>query len=333
MCKSDTGEYDEVSSVFAIPNSRGRIYVETTDTFKAFELLKGGLFVSWKSMYVVPIHEREQLLSPVRSRKVVKVGGWVRIRCGLYRRDIAQVQDFDENEKFYNLKVVPRIKPPVPMSRTGKRARIHNDRPTPQRLRRADAISKYGKNKVKERDEGFEFKSHFYNEDGLRIIRLRHDAIQRISPTMQQIRPFVDAAIERIQFNHPLPEDVTINTYNDEDIFATGEIDINDIDIEPFLSVGVEVLVVGGDVGGIKGRVVAISTKRTVTISTTEHIDGSSSTIQVEANTRDVRPVFSVGESVTVKLGAFEGRRGIVEAAGQVTIILRDKDMSLEVID
>ncbi len=210
-------------------NSRGRIYVETTDTFKVFELLKGFQPVSWRSMYVVPIHEREQLLFTVRSRKVIKVNGWVRIRCGLYRRDIAQVQDFDENEEFYNLKVVPRIKPPVPTTRLGKRARIRTDRPTPQRLRKADAISKYGKNSVKTRDEGFEFKSHFYDKDGLRLIRLRHDAIVRISPTMEQIQLFMDAAIERIQIDHPQPENVTANTYNDQDVFASGKIDINDL--------------------------------------------------------------------------------------------------------
>ncbi len=56
------------------------------------------------------------------------------IRCGLYRRDIAQVQDFDENEEFYNLKVVPRIKPPHPNDKTRKTsARIQIDRPTPRR--------------------------------------------------------------------------------------------------------------------------------------------------------------------------------------------------------
>ncbi len=217
-----------------------------------------------------------------------------------------QVQDFNENEEFYNMKVVPRIKPPIPMTRLGKRARIRSDRPTPQCLRKADAISKYGKNSVKDRDEGFEFRTHFYNKDGLRVIRLRHDAIMRISPTMEQIQPFMDAAIERIQIDHPLPEKATANMYKDQDVFATGKIDINDLDLEPFLSVGIEVVVVGGKQGDLIGRVVAIST-RTVTISTTTHIDGSSATIEVEVevNTRNVRPLFCVGDSATVKLGFF----------------------------
>ncbi len=87
------GEYDGIASVFSVPNSPGRIYVEASSSLKAFELLKCAEHVYWNNMYVVPVHERQQLLSPERTRKDVKPGGWVRLRSGLYRRDIGQVQD------------------------------------------------------------------------------------------------------------------------------------------------------------------------------------------------------------------------------------------------
>ncbi len=51
----------------------------------------------------------------------------------------------------------------------------------------------------------------------------------------------------------------------------------------------------------------------------------------MEVNTRNVRPLFCVGDSATVKLGFFAGRRGIIEEVGRENVILRDRDSSQEV--
>ncbi len=103
-----------------------------------------------------------------------------------------------------------------PCSKTNKAAPFRKKSTLRQRLRRSRRIRKYGSRSVRklERDEDededeyedeedfnkgdFEFKKNRYNEGGLRYLRFRHDAIDATRPTLEDIHPFLDAAMEKI---------------------------------------------------------------------------------------------------------------------------------------
>ncbi len=97
------------------------------------------------------------------------------------------------------------------------------------------------------------------------------------------------------------------------------------------LNAGTDVEITAGEQRGMRGRVVGISTKGTVTIREAKDSESSGSTIDVEVRVEEVRPVFKVANSVTVKHGVFAGRSGIVEEVDGATIVIRDGDTSQEV--
>ncbi len=114
--------------------------------------------------------EHVELLSPNQVPKDIEINSWVRIRSGLYRKDIGQVVAMNYNAEFYSVLVVPRIPPPVPARKLTKQARSQKDRPQPQRLRKKDAIRKYGKGTVKKlegdefEEDDFQFKKNRYKQ-------------------------------------------------------------------------------------------------------------------------------------------------------------------------
>ena len=58
---------------------------------------------------MVPIEEMTDLLKVVKCQPELKQKQWVRLRRGLYKNDLAQVNYVNLSEKEVNLKLVPRI--------------------------------------------------------------------------------------------------------------------------------------------------------------------------------------------------------------------------------
>ncbi len=333
MRKWASSECDGILSVFCLDNSPGRVYIETMAILKAYELLQHASFVSWNNIHVVPINERPQLLSPVRSRMAVGVGGFVNVRSGLYRGDMGQVVEIDENGEFFHVRVVPRITPPVPSRRLEKRARRNIVRPVPQRLRKSEAIWVFGETAVKDSGDGFKFKGHFYDKNGFRIIGLRHYSVVETTPSLQHISIFLDAAIEEIEVDHldPKKPDSTskpikpIKDYSDDDIFQIANIDPLQLAAESYLNIGNVVEVFEGAQRGMLGRVVSVATNGTIQICETKHSETRSPPLLVDLSLREVRLFLSVGESVSVKYGVFAGRVGVVEVVNGAHLVVRER--------
>ncbi len=350
------GKFEGVVAVFCIPKLRGRVYIETSDTLQAFELLKNCVLVYWSNMYLVGEEERVELLSPHRIQKNIKVNDLVRIRSGLFRQDIAQVVKVESNAEFYHVIAIPRLRPPVPVRRLTKRPRLEKNRPLRQRLREADAIRKYGSRSVRklERDEDededeyedeedfnkgdFEFKKNRYNEGGLRYLRFRHDAIDATRPTLEDIHPFLDAAMEKIIKYREDPEmlddgSMWMTRHTDDEVFDVANIKLEQLALENFLSKGSEVEVMEGEQIGMTGRVVSVSTKGTITIAeTNSNLLVNGSPMLVEIQVRTVRPIFKIGDSVSVKSGVFAGRSGCIEEINGSVAFVREQVTREQVI-
>ncbi len=342
MREWERGHYEGIASIFCLPKVRVRIYIETSDTLQAFELLKNSPYVYWSNMYLVGREERVELLSPNQVPKDIEINSWVRIRSGLYRKDIGQVVAMNYNAEFYSVLVVPRIPPPVPARKLTKQARSQKDRPQPQCLRKKDAIRKYGKGTVKKlegdefEEDDFQFKKNRYNKRGLRYLRFHFDAIEVVKPTLQDLHAFLDAAIEQITEDHEDPEmnddgSMWRTPHTDDEVFHVANIKLHHLALETFINVGTEVEVAWGDQQGRIGRVVSVSTNGLITVGDETDSVNSGSRATVEVNARALRPVFNIGDSVAVKYGVLSGRMGLVENIDGFNVIVRDASTKDEV--
>lgn len=122
--EAESRKIEGVSSVFHVKNWPGRVFVEAKATKHAFNLLQQLHYVYWNNTFLVPVKEQIGLLRALRTGVELKPGHFVRIRAGLYRRDVAQVLTIDENNGFLRVRVVPQLPPPsVDKKKPKKRAR------------------------------------------------------------------------------------------------------------------------------------------------------------------------------------------------------------------
>ncbi len=328
MVESLTGRHVGVRSVFSVKQCPGRLYIEANCINSARELLKRTPLVYWNNVYVVQDNERTQLLHPINP-PALSSWDWVKIRSGLYRGDVGQVTHVD-NDEMYEVIVVPRISPrPTPMS--GKRPRTNKSRVPARRMKTDDAIRMFG-NKITLTEHGYEFQGHPYHKEGFRGLYLRFDAVKPYRPTMTEIAFFMDAAIEKIMAKHDYPKMVNgkliqAPDYNDEDLQREGGIYYEKLRIESLLEVHDEIEVVYGEMTGMFGRVVAILKNNIIRV----HVKTDEGEIEIDKDVDDIREVFRLGDSVTVKIGVLAGRTGLVEAVDDYHLVVREINTVKEV--
>ena len=99
-----------ITSAFQRDSFHGHLYVEARSEAHIREALHGlvGVYIS-NTPVLVPIEEMPDLLKSRRKEIALTVGGWVRIKRGTYKGDLAQVDDVPESGEMLTLKVVPRI--------------------------------------------------------------------------------------------------------------------------------------------------------------------------------------------------------------------------------
>lgn len=323
------GQYEDgVSSVFSVKNSPGRIYVEARAVKHVQELLTRCVNVVWKwdTICAIPVEERRSLLSPLRSDVDVQVGDWVKIRSGTFRKDIAQILNVDPFDDIIRVRVVPRLPPTDPIDRPAKRARTAKTRPPPQRLRIAEAFQLYGNETVRrvhyesgEEFEGFAVNGKIYDNSGFHVMDVTRDGIRRWRPSLQEIQPYFDAALERVVHEHEGRKE----RYTDDDLLTKGNIDLATLAIESFITVGREVEFIKGGQKGLRGRVVSTTLIGTLRVEVKRTNEETIS--EVEIDLQSVRPVFEIGESVSVKYGVHAGECGIIVGMDATHLFIRDK--------
>lgn len=106
-----TDEPLQIKSVIAPEGVKGYIYIESykqTHVKTAIENVGNLRMGKWKQE-MVPIKEMTDVLKVVKERIGLKVKQWVRIKRGIYKDDIAQVDYVDLAQNQAHLKLLPRI--------------------------------------------------------------------------------------------------------------------------------------------------------------------------------------------------------------------------------
>ncbi len=121
--------------------------------------------------------------------------------------------------------------------------------------------------------------------------------------------------------------------HTDDEVFDVANIKLEQLALENFLSKGSEVEVMEGEQIGMTGRVVSVSTKGTITIAeTNSNLLVNGSPMLVEIQVRTVRPIFKIGDSVSVKSGVFAGWSGCIEEINGSVAFVREQVTREQVI-
>ncbi|KAK7881031.1 hypothetical protein WMY93_030620 [Mugilogobius chulae] len=101
----------QIKSVVAPDHVKGYIYVESykqTHVKSAIEGI-GNLRMGLWNQQMVPIKEMTDVLKVVKEVTNLKAKSWVRLKRGLYKDDIAQVDYVEPSQNTISLKMIPRI--------------------------------------------------------------------------------------------------------------------------------------------------------------------------------------------------------------------------------
>lgn len=106
-----TEEPLQIKSIVAPEGVKGYIYVEAfkqTHVKQAIDGI-GSLRMGLYAQQMVPIKEMTDVLRVVKEQSVMKPKSWVRLKRGIFKDDIAQVDYVDVAQNQVHLKLIPRI--------------------------------------------------------------------------------------------------------------------------------------------------------------------------------------------------------------------------------
>lgn len=308
---------ENIISIFAVPHSEGRIYIEA----RAFEpvriFLKNMVFVYTSSLFSVPVAERVQLLSPGTSLPPIEIGEVVKVRNGMYKDDIGEVFDVSDGHVDITIKIKSRQPDPLPRGvkrKKGKRkAHVIRD---PYVLDKA--LLQYQHEEEKKagfkdlHEQGFTYGRDRYTNDGYLLLTIRHDRLQRLPKGARDFidltttgarrageGPFQTNIQDNSLFIHPMSQNRVSETTRRN---CPTLIPVN---------VGDSVRITSGGLDGAVGRVVELLSSTSALVDL--HPTGiSPQSALVQTDTYSLVRIFEIGDRIEVKHGELAGRNGVV---------------------
>jgi transcription elongation factor SPT5 len=277
--------------VVAKEGIKGYLYIESfkqQHVKQAIEDIRNLSMGKWQQL-MVPIREMTDVLRVFKDDAALKRGSWVRIKRGMYRDDIAQVDYVDKSRNQVALKMLPRVdysrkrgalKGTEDATRKRKRGR------PPAKMFDQEAIKSVGGEVNHDGDfvvfEGNHFRNGFlYKNFGMSAI-----VYDGVKPTLQELEKF-EATIDDV----------------DLEVGGTGSRDA----AAPALQPGDVVEVVEGDLKNLTGRVVSLEGD---SITIKPHHKDLQDLLAFQA--RELRKAFKEGDHVKVVAGRYEGETGLV---------------------
>lgn len=319
-----------ITSAFQRDSFLGHLYIEARGENEVREATAGliGVYGSTAPI-LIPIEEMPDLLKSRRKETPLTVGGWVRIKKGTYKGDLAQVDDVPEgNTDMVTLKVVPRIEQNPGETRdapregesalqAANRKRRRNEsalfRPPPKFFNAEEVRAAYaGKAKVHKDAEGYHFGPDLY-VNGYLIKDFRISAIERenINPTIDEITAFIGETAAASTTG----ADGLAAAQSGDGIIGTGEhrLDLNLVaeaaKAQTVLQPGDYVEIFEGSQKGVIGSIDSLN-NNIIIISPTDPVDLIGTKIEVLAT--QVRKRFKPGDHIKVMRGKNANESGLV---------------------
>ena len=99
----------QIKSVIVKEGDRGYIYVEAFKSSHVKAACEDIRALNVQNLQMVPIKGMTDILRVVKSSYAIKRGSWVRVKKGMYRDDLAKVEQCDMAQNLVTLKLIPRI--------------------------------------------------------------------------------------------------------------------------------------------------------------------------------------------------------------------------------
>lgn len=296
----------KILSIFQRDNYTGRIYIEAPKQSVIEKFCNGVPDIYINQKLLIPVQELPLLLKPNKSDDVtLEEGNYVRVKRGIYKGDLAVVDQISENNLEVMLKIVPRLdygKFDEIDSKTGQRK---TRRPTfahrspPQLFNPTMALRLDQANLYKRDDHHFTYKNDDYIDGYLyKSFKIQFVETKNIQPNVEELARFgsKDGTVDLTNISQ------TIKKYQALKVtFQPGD----------------RVEVLSGEQRGSKG----IVTKTTTDIATVKLPEFPLKPLEFPIST--LRKIFEPGDHVTVINGDHQGDAGLVLIVkqGQVTFM------------
>uniref|UniRef100_A0A3B4B9C0 NusG-like N-terminal domain-containing protein n=1 Tax=Periophthalmus magnuspinnatus TaxID=409849 RepID=A0A3B4B9C0_9GOBI len=188
----------QIKSVVAPDHVKGYIYVESykqTHVKAAIEGI-GNLRMGLWNQQMVPIKEMTDVLKVVKEVTNLKPKSWVRLKRGLYKDDIAQVDYVEPSQNTISLKMIPRIdldRIKAKMSLKDWFAKRKKFKRPAQRLFDAEKIRSLG-GEVSHDGDFLIFEGNRYTRKGFLFKSFAMSAVitDGVKPTLSELEKFED---------------------------------------------------------------------------------------------------------------------------------------------
>ncbi|KLO15316.1 hypothetical protein SCHPADRAFT_269380 [Schizopora paradoxa] len=321
MRKAIEGFGQGVASVFFVPRSPGRIYVEASTEDIVHHLASHIQNIFLKSLFLVPITERVALLQPSMLPPVIQKGDLVKLRNGLYKDDFGELIEFSEGNLEATIKLRSR-EPNHLRTQTQKRKRGRT-RLDSYVLNKEDIRRRHSMDETVATDSsiigssfidlgaaGFIFNRRPYTNDGYLLYFCRIDRLERVHKARG------GAAIS-----------------SEDNVFMNVRPDGNNETLRPqsptFFCVGDRVRVTNGASKGAVGIIVEITAISSALVDLRDADPETKRSVLLEANVAYLERIFEIGDSVEIKIGKHKGVVGVVAGnRNNVLHIVNTKDFS-----
>ncbi|KAL3233451.1 Transcription elongation factor SPT5 [Nakaseomyces bracarensis] len=296
----------KILSIFQRDNYTGRIYIEAPKQSVIEKFCNGvpDIYVSQKLL--IPVQELPLLLKPSKSDDVaLEEGSYVRIKRGIYKGDLAMIDQISENNLEVMLKIVPRLDygkfdevDPVTQQRKSRRPTFAH-RPAPQLFNPTMALRLDQANLYKRDERHFTYKNEDYIDGYLyKSFRIQHVETKNIQPTVEELARFgsKEGAVDLTAISQSIKKAQAAK-----------------VSFQP----GDRVEILNGEQRGSRG----IITKSTTTIATVNLPEFPLKPLEFPVTS--LRKIFEPGDHVMVVSGEHQGDAGLVLVVkqGQVTFM------------
>uniref|UniRef100_A0A8D0DSV1 Transcription elongation factor SPT5 n=1 Tax=Salvator merianae TaxID=96440 RepID=A0A8D0DSV1_SALMN len=292
----------QIKSVVAPEHVKGYIYVEAykqTHVKQAIEGV-GNLRMGFWNQQMVPIKEMTDVLKVVKEVTNLKPKSWVRLKRGIYKDDIAQVDYVEPSQNQISLKMIPRIdfdRIKARMSQKEWFAKRKKFKRPPQRLFDAEKIRSLGGDVASDGDFLI-FEGNRYSRKGFLFKSFAMPAVitEGVKPTLSELEKFEDQ-----------PEGIDLEIVTE----STGK------EREHNFQPGDNVEVCEGELINLQGKILSVDGNKITIMPKHEDLKD-----MLEFPAQELRKYFKMGDHVKVIAGRFEGDTGLIVRVEENFVIL-----------
>ncbi|XP_031557165.1 transcription elongation factor SPT5-like [Actinia tenebrosa] len=302
-----TDEPLQIKSAIAVEGLKGYIYIEAykqthvKQAIEGFGTLRLG---KWQQQ-MVPIKEMTDVLKVVKEVVTLKPKQWVRLKRGIYKDDLAQVDYVNTARNQLTLKMIPRIDYSrtrgVPRSAEEQEKRKKKRKP-PLKLFDADSVRSIG-GELSQDGDFILFENNRYRGGYLyKTLAMSAVVTEGIKPTLQELEKF-EAAPEDVELEMPVK---TKSSEEAKHTFCPGD----------------TVIVSEGELVNLKGKVMSVDGDKITMMPNHDDLKEP-----LEFTAQELEKHFKMGDHVKVIGGRYEGDTGLIIRVEDTVVLFSDLTM------